>query len=316
MKLLLGCVNSLVSMIGYDTIAKKSFWYCPANILRVCGLSYLDNGLVIASDNTVTQVTTSGVHRFNLPGPHENLAHTIHTHENFLVISDTGNSRLLLKDSASEALIAYDPLSGWEDRPLDAIHLNDFIPWKKGFLASAFSYKPFHDVKKDPKEWKKGGHGVIFYLYLSNRKTVSRVVASGLSCPHSLREHNGKIYCCSSSDGEFIELTEHDNGQLYETDRTKITEQQFLRGALKHEDGWFLGGSSIRKGDTSPMMLFNYHPENRGIDPLYVANAGEIYEVLPWKDEIMIPLVETINALPVSHEDENVYPPKIPLEIK
>jgi len=313
MKLLLGCVNSLVSLIGYDTDAQSSFWFCPANILRVCGLAYFDGGLVSASDNLLTHITPAGVQRHLLPGPHGNLAHTVQAYDDFWAVADTGNSRLLLRDAAGGKLIAYDPLDGWKDRPQDAIHLNDFIPWKNGFLASAFSYKPFHDLKLNDREWKAGKHGVIFHLYHSKGKTISRVVASGLSCPHSLREHEGKVYCCSSNEGTFIELAEHDNGQLYETDRAHITDQHFLRGALRHEGGWFLGGSSNRKSKSSAATLFNYRPHERAVEPLHVAKCGEIYEVLPWKEEIMEPLIETINSLPVVYEDGATYPPRVAL---
>ena len=315
MKLLLGCVNSLVSLIGYDTDLKRSFWYCPANILRVCGISYLDDGIVVASDNALMEITPSSVCTNSLPGPHANLAHSVHVYNNTLGVADTGNSRLLLKDRNSNYLITYDPLEGWNDRPQDAIHLNDFIPWRNGLLASAFCYKPFHQLKQNVREWDKGGYGIILYMYRSKGITISKVVASGLSCPHTLKEHNGRIYCCSSKDGDFIEFSELENGQLFESNRVSITKSNFLRGALRRDEAWFLGGSSVRSRADVPMVLFHHHPKRCGIQSFHVANAGEIYEILPWKDEIMNDLVDTINDLPVCCEDENNYPPKIPLEI-
>ena len=315
MKLLLGCVNSLVSLVGFDTEAQKSFWYCPANILRVCGIDYTDSGLVVASDNSLLEITPSGIDVFMLPGPHENLAHSVHVGRSAIGIADTGNSRILFKDPDSSVTLSYDPLEGWNDRPVDAIHLNDFMPWKDGFLASCFSFKPYGALKANPAEWERGGHGLILHMYRSGGMTVTRIVATGLSCPHSLQQHDGKIYCCSSKDGTFIELLEHENGVLHETRRVCITNTHFLRGALKHENGWFLGGSSVRRGaGHSPMTVFDYNAETGETRGLPVAGAGEIYEIIPWRDEIMPPLVEVINALPVSVEDKNTYPSKVPLE--
>jgi hypothetical protein len=315
MKLLLGCVNSLVSLVGYDTEAQKSFWYCPANILRVCGIDYTDSGLVIASDNSLYEITAAGIHEFRLPGPHDNLAHSVHVGDTAIGIADTGNSRLLFKDPGGSALISYDPLEGWDERPADAIHLNDFIPWKNGFLASCFSFKPFGALKANAAEWHRGGHGLILHMYRSGGMTVTRIVASGLSCPHSLRHHDGRVYCCSSKDGTFIEFHEHENGMLYESARTTITGTHFLRGALRHEKGWLLGGSSVRRGNGhTPMVVFDHDPETGTTRTLPVARTGEIYEIMPWRDEVMAPLVDIINALPVSHEDENTYPPVTPLE--
>ncbi len=104
MKLLLSCVNSLVSLIGYDTEKCESFWYCPSNIVRACGACYeyaehstaqpSQDALLIATDSTITRYGAAGtVESINLPGPHENLAHSVHIVDGQIGVADTGNSR-------------------------------------------------------------------------------------------------------------------------------------------------------------------------------------------------------------------------------
>ncbi len=313
MKLLLACVNSLVSLIGYDTETQQSFWYLPANVLPVCGLCYHGDALVLGSDNAIVEVAPGGVKERILPGPHDNLVHSVHSVGERIGVVDTGNSVLLFKSPETGRLERLDPLQGWEQRPEDAIHLNDFTPWKGGYLASCFHFGPFHHLKRHRALWKLGGYGLILFLQQIRDTTTAKVVASGLHCPHSLKPHAGRLYCCSSMEGSFIALEEDARGQLRESHRWDVTSEHFLRGALRHEHGWFLGGSTIRHRNTSSLALFDLHEESGAVTAMPVANAGEVYEILPWDDAIMRPLTATLNALPATIEDDNVYPQKVNL---
>ncbi|WBF66786.1 hypothetical protein LN040_13800 [Desulfovibrio subterraneus] len=310
MRVLLSCVNSLVSLVGYDTEAAKAFWYCPGNMLRACGACYDGHDLLLASDEFVTRITPQGVRQHKLPGPHTNLAHSVHHIGGMIGVVDTGNSRILIQPPDSDgAVFTLDPLEGWPDRPMDAIHLNDFMPWGEGVIASCFHYHPFGHYKTKGYDWHGGGHGLILGMHRAHGMTVSKVLASGLNCPHSLVEHEGAVYCCSSSRGELLKYAPQPSGLLYESARWKITGDHFVRGALHDGERWLLGGSSVRRlKEQSPMSLYLLDEATGKVERQTVAAAGEIYDVLPWDDAIMRTLVPVINALPSNDWDENEYP--------
>ena len=138
-------------------------------------------------------------------------------------------------------------------------------------------------------------------------------MASGLSCPHSLAVRDGRVYCCSSTRGDLIEFEEDGRDQLVETNRWSVADAHFLRGALPHDNGWFLGGSTIRHENTSDMSLFDLDTATGRATKLFVAQAGEIYDVLPWRDEIVRPLAQLLNNLPATVSDSNAYPEKVGL---
>ena len=77
MRVLLGCVNSSVSLVGYDLARRVPFWYCPGNVLRACGICVHQGALWVATDNAVQRLDAGGVALMPLPGPHENLAHSV-----------------------------------------------------------------------------------------------------------------------------------------------------------------------------------------------------------------------------------------------
>lgn len=349
MRVLLGCVNSSVSLVGYDLAARRPFWYCPANVLRVCGVCVHAGSLWVASDNALNRLNGRGAQVLPLPGPHDNLAHSVRTlampgagdgapggTAGFVGVADTGNSRILVcsPDAAAGALteagsgparqtplfpLALSPLEGWLDTapdssapgrhghapgsgawralPQDAIHLNDFVPWHDGLLASAFSYQPFAAWKQSSVPWQREGLGCLFSLRRREGRTLARVVASGLDCPHSLQLHNGDVYCCSSSAGAFFRYVEDKGGLLREAQRWPVTQSHFLRGALRVEEGWLLGGSSRRHvADGGGMCLFLLHdgqPDGRGtarVEQLHLGGPGEIYDIIPW-DAALMPAV-------------------------
>ncbi len=301
-KILLACVNSSVSLVGYDLEKRSAFWYCPGNVLRVCGACTEDNSLWIASDNSVSRINSDGIFSYNLPGPMDNLAHSIKAlSKETLAVVDTGNSRILLLNAEGGMTITRSPLAEWEfDLPHDAIHCNDIIPWRDGFLVSAFSHQPFRNIQKKCATWKQEGLGVIFYIRSKQGQVISSVVASGLNCPHSMVEHEDYIYCCSSSTGTFYRFVPALNGALNFDKEWNITEDHFLRGALRTTDGWILGGSSRREKNTtkqSGMAIFHLH-DNGSLDEYIVAPAGEIYDILPWNNNIMRAVAKQCMHLP------------------
>lgn len=298
MLVLLGCVNSAVSLVGYDLDARQPFWYCPSNLLRVCGISWYQDALWAASDTVMQRVDDKEITRWDLPGPHENLAHSIKPlGDDLLAVADTGNSRILLY--SDDKHISLSPLEGWgNDLPIDAIHLNDFIPWRDGLLASAFNYQPFSFWNHSTFDWKEEGWGCIYHLRRHNGKTLARIVASGLNCPHSLVEWQGDIYCCSSSQGSFFRFKVDIHGMLREDRRWKITDTHFLRGCLRIEEGWLLGGSSQRRSQDGHGMRLFILQDSGEVITLPVGGVGEIYDIIPWNRAMMPGICNTLLDAP------------------
>ncbi|MCR5813631.1 MAG: hypothetical protein K6G15_03950 [Desulfovibrio sp.] len=284
-RLLLSCVNSRVSLIGFDLDLGKPFWYCPANQLRACGICYEGSALWVASDSSLTCVTAQGMRSVALPGPQANYVHSIKSAGHGLLgVADTGNSRLLLFDGTHFPL-SYSPLEGFgANLPLDAVHLNDFLPVEDGFLVSTFSHQPFSRWKQTSFAWQKEGLGCLFHLKPVLGQTSARIAAAGLNCPHSLQAYAGAIYCCSSSEGDFLRL-ERQGDQLWQVSmRLHVTDTHFLRGALRLEDGWMLGGSSPRHlKQGGGMQLYRLYDDGRS-QTFQVGGPGEIYDILFWQD--------------------------------
>ncbi len=314
MKLLLSCVNSLVSLIGYDTEKRESFWYCPADRVRACGACYAETApgaLIIATDSGVTRYSAAGRAEFvALPGPHDNLAHSVHVVDGQVGVADTGNSRVLLYSPDFAAHISFDPLEGWGEIPRDAIHLNDFARTPGGFVASCFNYRPYRTVETPGHHWQSGGYGLLLSLEKHQGRNVGRVLAPGLSCPHSLVWSRDRLYCCASATGEFLRFAYNDRGLLVEEKRWFVSGDYFIRGALPLEDGsWLLGGSTVRRSQSKGMAVLRLEPDGT-TTALPVAPAGEIYDILPWDDAVMRPVAALMNSLPPAHGTEgNNYPP-------
>jgi len=309
-KVLVSCVNSLVSLVGYDTERREPFWYCPGNLLRACGAAWDGGDLLLASDDFLTRIAPDQVTQSRLPAPHPNLAHSVHMLEDGLVgVADTGNSRLLVRDPAGKGAAAFEPLSGWPEVPSDAIHLNDFCQTPAGLFASCFSFRP---LPKDYGrfDWRGQGHGLILALDKQGGHDASRIVGCGISCPHTLAWHEERLYCCASASGTWLRFAVAEDGVLAREAVVKVTDTHFLRGALRVEGGWLLGGSSRRHlaGEASCMAL--YLLSDAGEIAMHrLANRGEVYDVLPWTPA-MDALVPVINSLaPQEWDDGNVYPP-------
>lgn len=319
MKLLLSCVNSLVSFIGFDLLKGESFWYCPSDRLRTCGAGYdhINRALLSATDNTLTRLHASGrVEHILLPGPHENLLHSVHVLPGMGIgVADTGNSRILVYGDDLQAAVQFSPLPGWGDIPLDTLHLNDFVLTPHGLVASCFNYQPFRVMQIEGYQWQKRGYGLLLSLEKFKGHNVGRILAAGLECPHSLIWHNESLYCCASATGEFVRFTFNERGMLVERERIFITDKHFLRGALPLEDGsWMLGGSSLRRKQDEGMALYRLEAEGK-ITKLPVASAGEIYDILPWEPAIMSPVSAIMSGLPPIFADpESEYPPPCSLE--
>ncbi len=264
MRVLLGCVNSAVSLIGYDVEQRQAFWFCPGNVLRVCGICFHDGALHIASDSMLQRLDATGLSAVRLPGPHENLAHSVKPlGPSLLGIADTGNSRILLH-SGGPASLALSPLEGW---------------------------------------------GIICFMRRHQGHTLTRIVAGGLNCPHSLCVHEGDVYCCSSASGEFFRFREDEHGLLHEVRRWKITSSHFLRGCLRLPDGWLLGGSSQRHQAEGGGLMLYHLADDGSLTAHPLGGPGEIYDIIPWDDALMPGICAALLRQPTL-DLEGDFPPR------
>lgn len=309
MKLLLGCVNSDLSLIGFDWDKGEVFWSCPQTKLKVCGICYDGPDLLISTDDFLTRVTPSGYIRTRLNGRHEALSHSVHVIEDDLVgIVDTGNTRVVGFNRKGEQEVEFEPLKEWGEIPKDAIHLNDFAVTASGILASSFDYRPWRQTKEDITwdDWCTGGYGVILNLTGNGVTGKGRIVGCGFNHPHSLNFVDPYLYLCSSATGIFHKCEIDDTGVVREKDRFKVSQDHFLRGAHKMGTEWFLGGSAVRHGQgvvlSQRVVLYRLDEETGKVENRTVLwGHGEIYDVLPWRDEVMEPLIR-------KHFSETVAP--------
>jgi len=312
MKVLLSCVNTAVSLIGFDLDAGTGFWFSPADRLRACGVCLSEDALFIAADDTLTKISAAGgISCIKLPGPHRNLAHSVHVFQDMgVAVADTGNSRVLLYGFDLSAGISFEPLEGWPQPPEDALHLNDAIWTPHGIVASCFNYRPFRSVQIEGWPWRNKGYGLILSLEKFRGRNVGKILACGLDCPHSLLWHDDRVWCCSSATGDVVRLVFTGNGQLREEERIPITRDYFLRGAMPLEDGsLLLGGSSLRRQDNKGMALLRLMPDG-AVREYPVARTGEIYDILPWQSAMMRSICPQITALPpILGEEGQKYPP-------
>ena len=297
MKLLLACVNSAKSLIGYDCEEEKIFWSIPSNVTRVCSACYDGSDLLISSDNCVRRLTNSGCQRIEMRGRYDALAHSVRVvGEDLIGVVDTGNSQVVVMKRDGQLGAILRPLEVWEDYPRDAIHLNDFAATPYGILASCFGYRPWRKVAENVswEHWASGGYGLILNLTGADGKGIGRVVGCGFDQPHSLHYvPPNHLYLCSSGTGIF-HMCELDRGGLVRQRREyEITRDHFLRGACRTDTGWFLGGSRVRHGKKIADRIEIYHLEEpsgkvarRSIDC-----AGEIYDILPWRDDLLQPIL-------------------------
>ncbi len=175
-----------------------------------------------------------------------------------------------------------------------------------------FSYQPFAFWKQALPAWQTEGLGCLFHLRRHAGHTLSRVVASGLDCPHSLNLWRDEVYCCSSARGAFFRYAEDGQGLLREADRWQVTDSHFLRGALRVEGGWLLGGSSRRhREDGGGMCLFLLHDDG-AVEHLPLGGPGEIYDIIPWDASLMPGICARLLTLPLL-ELPGEFPPRCAL---
>lgn len=295
MKLLLSCVNSSPSLIGYDWDKEEIFW--STNKIKVCGICYDNKDLLISTDDFLIRITPNDLQETRLSGQFNAGLHSVHViNESQIGVIDTGNSRLIVLDKKGKVEKVLNPVAHWGEIPSDAIHLNDFAVTPYGIIASCFDYRPWQKIR-DEQEWKtwcEGGYGIILSLTENNNSGFGRVVGCGFNHPHSLKYIDPYLYICSSATGVFHVYEFNSSGFLREKSQHKITGDHFLRGAHNVNGNWFLGGSTNRHGEilSDSIKIYHFDMISGNINEKSLGKKGEIYDILPWKDEIMGPLIK------------------------
>jgi hypothetical protein len=252
----------------------------------------------VASDDRIVRLEPNGKSStFKLKGRYNPLLHSVHfvDNESFGAV-DTGNSAVRIIDKKGNQTKCFTPLHSWGNPPCDAIHLNDFVVTPYGLLASCFDYRPWRAISTaiSPDDWHSGGYGVILNLSGGPRPVgAGRIVGCGFNHPHSLSYIEPNLYLCSSTTGTFSVCSFNKNGTLFEKSQFKVTNDHFLRGACYSNGSWFLGGSTNRHGKVISENVEIYHltPSSGNLIKKEISGSGEIYDILPWRDEIMTPIL-------------------------
>jgi len=164
-----------------------------------------------------------------------------------------------------------------------------------GVLASCFDYRPWRKVREEIswEDWCSGGYGLVVNLTGDGQRGMGRIAGCGMNHPHSLTFRDPYLYLCSSATGDFHQFEFDAHGVMHERKRIHVTDQHFLRGVFRTGDGWLLGGSSVRHGEVMARTTALYHLNEASgkIESRTVAGPGEIYDVLPWQDDVLQPII-------------------------
>ena len=298
MKLLISFVNSTISLAGYDWDKGEIFWSIPSCQIKTCGICYHDADLWISSDDRVVQLCSNGDGNVvTLSGPYDPQLHGIHVmNDDTLGVVDTGHSAVRIIDKSGQQMEILSPVASWLEVPPDAIHLNDFVTTPHGLYASCFDYRPWRVIREriSHEDWCTAGYGLIINLTGNARQGAGRIVGCGYNHPHSLNYVDPFLYLCSSSTGTFSICEFSGTGTLIEKSHHNITEDHFLHGACFFDNGWFLGGSTFRHDELIAENIEIYYFDTLGqkVQKKEIQGKGEIYDILPWHDEIMKPIIK------------------------
>lgn len=305
MKLLISSVHSDYSLLGYDSEVDRVFWKCSSDRLKACGIAYHGNDLLVATSNTVTRFNSDGtVNISRFEGRSNPLFHSIHPINDLLVgVVDTGHSQVLLLSRENEIVRSLSPFAFWGDDHHDAVHMNDFALTRHGMIASCFGYRPWRNLMTKLESDDSAppsadtGHvdahaglkhqGLLINLMENNGKETGRIVGFGFTLPHSITVIEDTLYICSSLLATFHICHISEKGLVLPDTEIKFPDAYILRGTLKHDNGWFIGGSTHRRSKLGHAAIFEMNNTLKPVKTSYINCVTEIYDILPWRDDIM-----------------------------
>jgi hypothetical protein len=293
MRFLLSCPHSEYSLIGYDYDSGEVFWKLkyPISFFGIC---YGQNNELFATGrNRILKFMPEGYKRARLNQFKANTRpHSVKMMKNGnMGVVDTGNSAIRVYNENLELLERHEALLGY-NRIFDCIHINDFTESPIGLLATCFGYNPYREVidyMGRKGVWTKNRTGLVINL----SEFHGTVVFSGLSCPHSLNYYNGKLYVLSSYNQTLYCLDISGPDTLIDYKLT-LDCDKFIRGlCFADEDDYYIGGTYLRyRRDDADTAAEFYRISGREIESKTIPEITDIYEVIPWREDIMRPIIE------------------------
>ena len=258
--------------------------------LRSCGICFFDSALWFSSDDEVVRIDCHETTRLKYKARYPMELHSIHPiGDKKLGIVDTGNSVIRIIDKSGQHIETLSFLDSWGDIPKDAVHLNDFTSTPHGLIASCFDYRPYRTVRKDIpwNTWCSQRYGLLINITGNQVVGPGAIVGCGFNHPHSLHYFEPYIYLCSSATGELVRLSLDEHGFVKQKLEFAITSEHFLRGSMRIGSKWVLGGSSMRHGQVvnNTAALYFFCEKTKVIQKYDLSFPGEIYEILPWREE-------------------------------
>tara|TARA_Y100000310_G_scaffold331632_1_gene405541 strand:+ start:7631 stop:8647 length:1017 start_codon:yes stop_codon:yes gene_type:complete len=313
MKLLISSLNESKNLLtGFDTDTQEIFWELPRPFGDVtvlpftpCGISYVRGHLVAAG---FSHLWCWGKDSWDTSlGHHKAMAHSVGSVGDRLVVVDSGKSCLQVRKWGGDfegTMPALDAIELHHQQVHDAYHLNDFCETPHGLLASCFTAKP----KRDDSPWRNRQERMSGLILSMDED--SRVVYCGLDCPHSLTyleaEPGEAGVLLVLANDHLVQLTWDEHVQHYQAMASQhVSATHFVRGMVANRNEILMGGSVTRKDSESLAAMQNEATLGPVIyrirlgevegdaassqveEMLLWEGPGEIYDLLPWDDEIM-----------------------------
>jgi len=287
-------------LIGYDWDTGKIFWKIEHKYVVCQGVCYDNNVLRATCGSVVAKITPHRVFVRKIEGRYNAQTHGIHLIDRDTYgVADIGNARVIIYSRETDQVVNYlCSVSHWGNPlPEDVLHMNDFVATPFGILATAFNHRPWRSVREriSVERW--------FNLDGDGRETGERVVGTGLTHPHTLHYIDPYVYVLSASKSLFHIFELNPSSQtLVEKTRIRIADSFWLRGSCciggQYDNTWYFGGirskylldvnNRQKQGDLSIFRMskmFQIEEKKVGIN-------GSIFDVLPWKDNVMNPIVQ------------------------
>jgi hypothetical protein len=300
MRLLLSFVNSTIALAGYDWKEGRIFWALSSERLKAGGICYHGSDLCVGAGDRVVRLSPTGSSsQIVISGPYNPRLHGIHPIDEFAIgVVDTGNSTVRIINLEGHQIGLYNPVGAWLEIPDAAIHLNDFVVTPYGVLGSCFDYRPWRTIREliSDDDWCCGGYGLVLNLsskHNSNCNAGGCVVGCGFNHPHSLAFHAPFLFLCSSATGIFHVSRLASSGVLVPHSEVQITKTHFLRGACKIANYWYLGGSTFRHERlvAENLEIYRLDVSTGRLNTRVIEGRGEIYDILPWRDDLLEPII-------------------------
>ena len=276
-------------LVGYDWDNNEVFWALEKDKYRklTLGICYENDNLITASFNALMRLTPTEAIKTRIREGYGTRLHSVHPIGNELIaVANPANDCIQTVDREGNVVETVS-LRVEGDLRYDLYHLNDFTVTPYGILGTVFGYRPwrvFRDMVGLDK-WSRIPLGMVI-----NISDYGRVVACGLTAPHSINAINDKVFVCSSHSGE---LVCYEQGPiLKELWRKQFTDRnRFFRGMhIISETEYFVGACRMDHSESVSTAKIFYIYGNH-IDWRVAEEFTGMYDLLPWREEVLGPII-------------------------